>query len=170
MTMADRIAVMSEGRIEQAGGAAELYERPRTEFVANFLGVSNLVDGRIGARDGELATVRTHDGADLRVPADRVAATSSPDVRVGVRPEKITLLPGESAAPAGSNVLRGTVSVASFLGVSIQYLIRAVGGEELTVVAQNVDGAGPDSLGAGREVQLVWSPQHTFVVAKGAVS
>ena len=53
MTMADRIAVMCDGRIEQAGGAAELYERPRTEFVANFLGVSNLIDGRLGATTGD---------------------------------------------------------------------------------------------------------------------
>jgi spermidine/putrescine transport system ATP-binding protein len=170
MTMADRIAVMSDGRIDQAGTATELYERPHTEFVANFLGVSNLVDGRLGTSQGELTSVRTHDGAELRVPAARVAAHAAGEVRVGVRPEKITLLPREAVPPGGTNVLHGTVSVASFLGVSIQYLIRAAGGEELTVVAQNTDGVGPDSLGAGREVQLAWSPQHTFVVAKGVVT
>ena len=56
--------------------------------------------------------------------------------------------------------------VAAFLGVSIQYLVRAAGGEELTVIAQNADGAEPDALGPGREVQLAWNPDHTFVVAK----
>jgi spermidine/putrescine transport system ATP-binding protein len=166
MTMADTIAVMNEGRIEQAGTAAELYERPRTEFVASFLGVSNLVDARLkGTQDG-LATVETHDGATLRVPADRIGPHGTDAVRVGVRPEKVTLSPAGSPAAGGANVLRGTVVVASFLGVSIQYVVRAAGGEELTVFAQNLDGAEPESLGPGRQVQLSWAPQHTFVVAK----
>jgi spermidine/putrescine transport system ATP-binding protein len=63
-------------------------------------------------------------------------------------------------------VLRGTVVVASFLGVSIQYLIRTAGGEELTVFAQNTDGSEPESFAVGREVHLTWNPHHTFVVAK----
>ena len=69
--------------------------------------------------------------------------------------------------PDGANVLRGTVVVAAFLGVSIHYVVRAAGGEELTVFAQNLDGAEPESLGPGREVQLAWDPQHTFVVRQG---
>jgi spermidine/putrescine transport system ATP-binding protein len=167
MTMADTIAVMSAGRIEQAGSAADLYERPRTEFVANFLGVSNLIDARLReAADGGMARVETHDGARLHVPADRIGPHGSGDVRVGVRPEKVKLLPGDQEVRSDLNVLRGTVVVSAFLGVSIQYLIRAAGGEELTVIVQNADGAEPDALGAGREVQLVWDPQHTFVVAK----
>jgi spermidine/putrescine transport system ATP-binding protein len=170
MTMADTIAVMNEGRIEQAGSAAELYERPRTEFVANFLGVSNLVDARLRENGdgggGRLALVETHDGARLHVPADRIGPHGSRDVRVGVRPEKVKLLPADHEVRSDANVLRGTVIVAAFLGVSIQYLIRAAGGEELTVFAQNADGAEPEGLGAGREVQLAWQPHHTFVVAK----
>ncbi len=165
MSMADRIAVMSEGRIEQAGGAAELYERPRTEFVANFLGVSNLIDGRVSTAHSDFADVETHDGAMLRVPAGRVGALAGQPVKVGVRPEKVALSPTGANVPPGSNVLRGTVVVAAFLGVSIQYLVRAAGGEELTVIAQNLDGAEPASLGPGREVQLSWDPHHTFVVA-----
>ena len=77
--MADTIAVMNGGRIEQAGGAAELYERPRTEFVANFLGVSNLVDARIKARDNGLARLETHDGgvyplSEARTALEAIAA------------------------------------------------------------------------------------------------
>ncbi|MGH2947571.1 MAG: ABC transporter ATP-binding protein [Solirubrobacteraceae bacterium] len=166
MTMADTIAVMNEGRIEQAGTAADLYERPRTEFVAGFLGISNLVDARLRASQNGLATVETHDGATLHVPSDRIGPHGSDAVRVGVRPEKVTIAPAGSALAEGANVLRGTIVVASFLGVSIQYVIRAAGGEELTVFAQNLDGIEPESLGPGREVQLSWAPQHTFVVAK----
>jgi spermidine/putrescine transport system ATP-binding protein len=174
MTMADTIAVMSDGRIEQAGTAADLYERPRTEFVANFLGISNLIDGRLrtpaagagGAGANGLAEVETHDGARLRVPAERLGPHGSDAVKVGVRPEKIELSPaGEGDGPEG-NVLRGTVTVASFLGTSIQYLIRVAGGEELTVVSPNRAGAEPSSLGPGREVELTWDPHHTFVVGK----
>jgi spermidine/putrescine transport system ATP-binding protein len=166
MSMADTIAVMSEGRIEQAGSAADLYERPRTEFVASFLGVSNLVDARLRASQNGHAAVETHDGATLHVPSDRIGPHGTDAVRIGVRPEKVTLSPAGADVATGANVLRGTVVVASFLGVSIQYVIRAAGGEELTVFAQNIDGAEPESLGPGREVQLSWDPQHTFVVAK----
>ena len=166
MSMADTIAVMNHGRIEQAGAAPELYETPRTEFVASFLGVSNLVDARLREADGALARVQTHDGATLRVPTEQIGPHGSDAVRVGVRPEKVTLVPAGTDAPEGANVLRGTVVVASFLGVSIQYLVRALGGEELTVFTPNTDGAEPDALSVGREVQLTWNPHHTFVVAK----
>ena len=84
-----------------------------------------------------------------------------------MRPEKITLIPAGEPIPDGSNVLRGKIVVAAFLGVSIQYVIQAAGGEELTVFAQNTDGAGAEGLAVGREVQLVWKPEHTFVVERG---
>jgi spermidine/putrescine transport system ATP-binding protein len=165
MTMADRIAVMNRGRIEQAGTPSELYERPRTEFVAGFLGVSNLVAVRVRSRDGALAEVETHDGALLRVPADRIEPGAT-EVKVGVRPEKITLRPTGAEHAPGTNVLRGHVSVAAFLGVAIQYVVTGAGGDELTVIAQNTGEPEAGSLGPGREVALAWAPEHTFVVAK----
>src|SRR4051794_11922835 len=148
MTMADTIAVMNGGRIEQAGSATELYERPRTAFAANFLGVSNLVDAELKSSNGgsDLATLETHDGATLHVPADRIGPHGGDAVQVGVRPEKVTLVAAGEATPAGINVLRGTVVVASFLGVSIHYVVRTAGGEEVTVFAQNVDGSEPESF------------------------
>jgi spermidine/putrescine transport system ATP-binding protein len=171
MSMADTIAVMHDGKIEQAGSASDLYERPRTEFVANFLGVSNLIDGKLARSDGSLSSVETHDGARLHVPTERVGPHDTDSIRVGVRPEKITLRPANGAAGnADNNALRGTVVVAAFLGTSIQYVIRAAGGEELTVFAQNLDGSEPDSFGPGREVDLTWNPHHTFVVAKESSS
>jgi spermidine/putrescine transport system ATP-binding protein len=165
MSMADTIAVMNKGKIEQAGGAEELYERPRTEFVANFLGISNLVDGKVLERGAEMATVETRDGT-VHVPCARMDEAPGDAVRIGVRPEKVELVPAAEGAPAGRNALRGTITVASFLGVSIQYVIAAPGGEELTVIAANRDGAQPSSLGVGQEVLLTWDPQHTFVVTR----
>jgi spermidine/putrescine transport system ATP-binding protein len=166
MSMADTIAVMNRGKIEQAGGAEELYERPVTAFVANFLGVSNLVDGKVLERGTEIARVETPDGT-VSVPCSRMSEAPGESVRIGVRPEKIELVPASAGVPAGRNALRGTISVASFLGTQIQYLVTAPGGEELTVFSPNRDGAHP-SLGAGQEVLLTWDPQHTFVVARDA--
>jgi spermidine/putrescine transport system ATP-binding protein len=165
MSMADTIAVMNKGRIEQAGSAEELYERPHTAFVANFLGVSNLVDGKVLSRGTDVATVETPDGT-ISVPCDRMAEDAGDAVRIGVRPEKIELVPLADGTPPGHNALRGTVTVASFLGVSIQYIVTAPGGEELTVYAPNRDGQQPRALGVGQEVLLTWDPQHTFVVAR----
>jgi spermidine/putrescine transport system ATP-binding protein len=160
MTMADRIAVMNEGRIEQMGDAHALYEQPHTAFVAKFLGVSNLIDGTRGSGDA----FETHDGARLRV-AGTLAQTNGAAVQCGVRPEKISLLPASGGAPpSGANVLKGQLTLASFLGTAIQYLVKTDGGEELTVVEQNSGAAA--ALGPGQDVLLSWAPEHTFVVAK----
>jgi spermidine/putrescine transport system ATP-binding protein len=166
MSMADTIAVMNQGRIEQMGSATELYERPRTEFVANFLGVSNLLDGKVVSRDGALAEFETAEGAKLRVPAERVSGLNGGPVRAGVRPEKLRLAPADSAV-ADRNALQGRVTDASYLGVMTQYIVRA-GGADLTVIAQNDGAAGLETLGPGREVVVSWDPTHTFVVAKEA--
>jgi spermidine/putrescine transport system ATP-binding protein len=164
MSMADTIAVMNRGKIEQMGSATELYEQPRTEFVANFLGISNLLDGRVVRRDGDLARFETADGAVLHVPAERAAALDGGPVRAGVRPEKLQLAPVESATADG-NVLRGHVTDASYLGVMTQYIVRAEGAD-LTVIAQNRGVNGLETLGPGREVVVSWDPSHTFVVSK----
>jgi len=109
----------------------------------------------------------THDGAHLRVPAERADAGVNGDgVRVGVRPEKLTLTPAGSEPPAGANALRGRVEIASFLGTAIQYVVHTAGGEELTAVEQNRLGSEPDSIGPGRDVTISWDPAHSILVAK----
>jgi spermidine/putrescine transport system ATP-binding protein len=169
MTMADEIAVMNDGRIEQAGSATDLYETPTTAFVANFLGDCNLIDGSLGRRDGDVADFETHDGAHLRVPTSRIdPSLNGAPLRVGVRPEKVTLLPAGTEPPAGVNVLRGRVEIASFLGTAIQYVVHTTGGEELTAIEQNRTGHGTESMGPGREVLLAWDPAHSILVAKEA--
>src|SRR3954454_13343171 len=170
MTMADSIAVMNDGRIEQQDSATELYERPRTQFVANFLGDCNLVDGTLSRRDGGVAEFVTHDGAKLRVPDERIGAgLNGGDVRVGVRPEKLTLIPAGTDAPSGVNALQGRVEIASFLGTAIQYVVHTAGGEEFTAVEQNRLGAELESIGPGREVTIAWDPAHSILVAKEPV-
>ena len=157
MSLADEIAVMNAGRIEQRGSAIDLYETPTSAFVANFLGISNLVDATLQGRDGDTATYRTHDGVSVRVPADRA---KDGDVRIGVRPEKLAIL---TEPREGLNALPGRVEVAAYRGVALQYVVRTPGGGELTVIEQNRGGA---TVGPGRDVLLAWEPRHTFVVDK----
>ena len=164
MTMSDRIAVMRAGRIEQLGNPEQLYERPKTAFVAGFLGVSNLLEGEVAGHDGQLVTVRMPDGALLRAPGDGVA--SSGPVRIGVRPEKLRVEAGAEAGTSnGLNALVGTVLDSSYIGVSTQYLVQTEG-HRMIVYAQNLDTAGASELLAdGQRVALTWKPQHTFVIS-----
>jgi spermidine/putrescine transport system ATP-binding protein len=150
MTMADSIAVMNFGRIEQLGRPNELYERPRTRFVAGFLGVSNLL---VGASDGEGA-VRLDDGTVVRAPA---ASGRRGRVGIGIRPEKIRLGGGEE------NKLAGEVKERAYIGVSTQYIVSTRVGA-ITLYVQNAE---PGQVGAaqpGDQVSLNWNPEATFVV------
>jgi len=168
MTMSDRIAVMRAGRIEQLGSPEELYERPRTTFVAGFLGVSNLLDGEVTARDGDLAHIRLPEGASVRVPAGDIDGAVA--VRIGVRPEKLRVLAVDPSAAVDPslNHLDGTVVDASYVGVSTQYLVRTADGHRLTVYAQNLETSGASEvLANGAPVRLTWKPHHTFVIDEG---
>ena len=157
MTMADTIAVMNAGRIEQLGSPEELYENPATTFVANFLGQSNLVVGTIVTK-GEVVSVEAQ-GHRITLPGARCLAPSDA-VIVGVRPEKVSLLAADTEVPAGQNVLNGgVVTDASFIGVSTQYLVKMPWGQELSVFEQNM---GKEIFRPGSAVSLAWDPSQSF--------
>jgi spermidine/putrescine transport system ATP-binding protein len=159
MTMADTVAVMNAGRIEQMGAPEELYELPRTAFVANFLGQSNLVPGTVTGRDGGHLTVDVL-GRTLALPADRATDTDG-RVVLGVRPEKVHLVTGPEDVPLSTNLLGpGRVVDVSFCGVSTQFLVDVPGAGRLSVFSQNLDPA--RNARPGDEVQLAWAVQHTF--------
>ena len=161
MTMADTIAVMNHGEIEQMGAPAELYDSPATTFVSNFLGQSNLVKAEVAGRDGEEIVVDAQ-GSKLAAPRARARRTDG-TVWVGVRPEKVFLSGSGSETGDGSNRLGGgQVSDVSFIGVSTQYLVRMPWGQELTVFEQN-SGA-RDAFSVGDSVDLHWTPTHTFLL------
>ncbi|MDX6283846.1 MAG: spermidine/putrescine transport system ATP-binding protein [Kribbellaceae bacterium] len=162
MTMADTIAVMNSGRIDQLGGPAELYESPMTTFVANFLGQSNLIRATVSGTDGSDLVLEVQ-GQKVAMPAARRASGEN-DLLIGVRPEKIQLGPeGQHDPGTGQNALPGgTVTDASFTGVSTQYLVRMPWGQELMVFAQNLGSAG--LLQRGTKVDLHWDPAHTFAL------
>jgi len=156
MTMADTIAVMHQGRIERMGTATEIYEDPRTGFVAGFLGASNLMQADVV--DASIGEVVLAQGTRLRVSADQLSGEGR-RVRLGVRPEKIHLTPADS--PVEGNALAGRVIDASFIGVSTHYLVETEPIAQLAVMAQNLDDR---RFAPGDSVQAVWRPEHTFVV------
>jgi spermidine/putrescine transport system ATP-binding protein len=150
MTMADRIVIMDGGHIEQVGTPSDLYERPRTPFVAGFLGVSNLLEGTIVGDD----RVKLSDGAVVHVPRETLAERAG-TVQIGVRPEKIRIGGGEA------NSLSGTVTESAYIGVSTQYILDTPAGP-VTVYVQNDRPGG--QVATGERLTLSWSPESTFVV------
>ncbi|MEX2440453.1 MAG: ABC transporter ATP-binding protein [Actinomycetota bacterium] len=166
MTMSDRLAVMRLGLIEQLGAPEDVYERPQTEFVAGFLGASNLLEGQLVPLRNGVAEVLTADGDKFTVSGDRVPSDTGGTVKVGVRPERMSIAPESDAAPSGHNSVTGTLQMSTFIGVSHQHKIDGPDGTSMTVYVQN--------LGAnrapqpGERVRLSWSPEYTFVVKPSA--
>ncbi|RSO04966.1 spermidine/putrescine ABC transporter ATP-binding protein [Streptomyces sp. WAC 06783] len=163
LTMADTVAVMNGGRVEQLGAPADLYENPATTFVANFLGTSNLIEAEVVAAGGD-DLLLTAGETKLRLPAGRCRTTvrTGGKVLAGVRPEKISLAHADDAGGVaeGRNRLTGRIRDAGFLGVSTQYVIESPGAGRLAVYEQNVER--DPRLVPGAEVVLHWSPAHTF--------
>jgi spermidine/putrescine transport system ATP-binding protein len=162
MTMSNRLAVMRHGKIEQIGAPEDVYEHPATEFVAGFLGASNLLDCEVKERGDKVATLLVQGGSVVRVPVSRLNGPD-PVVRIGVRPEKIRLEADEGEVGSDWNAVSGTLRVSTFIGVSHQFTVEGPSHRTLTVYAQNLGQNGIPS--AGQQVRLVWRPEHTFVVA-----
>jgi spermidine/putrescine transport system ATP-binding protein len=158
MTMADTVAVMNHGRIEQMGPPQELYELPRTGFVASFLGQSNLIPATVESAAGGTLVARTTAGGTLRMPIERAVASSGP-ITVGVRPEKLML--AAEAPTTDDNVLGpGRIIDLSFTGVSTQYTVEMPGIGPVGVFEQNMVFGSVFSVGS--EVWVRWRPEHTF--------
>lgn len=163
MTMADTVAVMNKGTIEQLGAPADLYDLPRTRFVASFLGQANTGVGTIEDTDGD------HLVADVLGTKVRISKARSQvhegDVLFGVRPEKVQL---SRVKPEGvGNDVRGVVRDVSFLGVATSYLVDMPSGTTWSCYEQNLD-VDPVDLRPGDEVWLTWNPGHAFGVAADA--
>ena len=159
MTMADTVAVMNAGHIEQMGAPEELYDLPRTAFVANFLGQSNLGRARVTGRDGDHLVAEVA-GTSVRVLQSRSSATGD-DLVFGVRPEKVRI--HEDRPEGVGNDVRGTVTDVSFTGVATQYLVRVASGATWAVYEQNLD-VERGTIHRGDEVWLAWDPGHAFAV------
>jgi putative spermidine/putrescine transport system ATP-binding protein len=142
LTMSDRMAVMNQGRVEQVGSPAEVYERPKTSFVAGFVGASNVLS----------------DDSALAITGQRQAIT--------VRPEKIRLGSPDDEALADEVSALGVVRDVVYVGAFTRYVVELDAGGELVVLQQNLTMSSMDVLQArGRRVRLFWNRQHSRVIA-----
>ena len=141
LTMSDRIAVFNEGKVEQVGSPAEVYEHPATPFVAGFVGTSNLVSGEVAQR-----------------------ITGSPN-RFSVRPEKIRLAKPDEKIENDMFVANGSVRDVIYLGLFTRYLVELEGGGDLVVAEQNLKTTSMDVTKArGQKVRLLWKKEHVSYV------
>lgn len=162
MTMSDRIGVMNAGRLDQVGAPEEVYEAPATAFVAGFLGVSNLLDGVVEARDSGMASVRLALGPTVVVPVTRTPDGAGP-LRLGVRPEKLHLQRLSDGEPSDRNAVQARVVTSTYVGVSTAYGCEAADGSKIDVYVQNLS-TSDRSVSVGEQVWLSWHPEHTFAV------
>jgi spermidine/putrescine transport system ATP-binding protein len=163
LTMSDRLVVMNAGRIEQLGSPRELYEHPATRFVANFIGTSNVLTGRLERRGDTWALAGL--GPDERVlVADAGGAQAGQEVELAVRPEKIVLRAEQDPPAPGATALRATVQEIVYLGTSTQYRTVTNGGTAIAVYRQNTSATPGADVLTGQVGWLEWPPEHSYVL------
>jgi spermidine/putrescine transport system ATP-binding protein len=155
LTMSDRIAVMSAGRVEQLGTPEELYDRPATRFVADFIGRTNLLRGTVRGVDSDRASIELTSGETTETAADGLRTGDA--IELSVRPEVVQL----GAQGSLDRALAGRVEQAAYLGANFSYVVRTKGGLELTVHAPKSDGR----LVVGTDIAIQWRPEDALVLA-----
>ncbi len=169
LTMSDRIAVMSNGAVEQVDTPENVYERPRTTFVAGFIGVSNLMPGTVTSASGGTGKIRLESGPELEAqvdglePGDRCHAV--------VRPEKLMIQHASESTDGRLPAVDGVVESSVYLGTSTQIVVRLPAEVSMTVLVPNASEAERARLpGGGAAVRLSWAPEHIHVVRESAGS
>jgi len=161
LTMSDRIAVMSNGVVEQLGTAREIYEHPATKFVAGFIGTSNLFSGTVREVNGGQAVIVAGPEERILVPVPGAGAAPGEELELTVRPEKMSI---SAQRPSGSDcAVRGVVTEVVYLGTSTNYNVRTSTGSDVTVFTQNATSA-DDVAVRGDSVWLSWEPRHSYAI------
>jgi spermidine/putrescine transport system ATP-binding protein len=161
LTMSDRIAVMNDGVIEQLGPPRNIYEHPKTRFVAGFIGTSNLLTGTLSQVTDGIGVIEVSPEERILVPAGGTGLTAGQDVELTVRPEKIDLAAGPGAP--GSCALRGSVTEVVYLGTSTSFSVHTTTGADVVVFKQNSASAS-STISRGDDVWLTWDPQHSYPI------
>ena len=161
MSMSDRIAILNQGRIDQVGAPAEVYEHPANPFVGRFLGEANLIEGTVMAQAGDIARLCLPSGQELRAP--RANSGMSGRAMLFIRPERVEIASWTAAAAdPSSNTLAGIVRRCSFLGNILRYAVKVDGAASITVDLQNAVGVMP--LPAGAQVVLHWPVADSLIL------
>ena len=163
LAMSDRIMVMRAGKIEQVGTPREIYRTPRTRFVAEFIGETNLFEGHIESVAGGVAKLCTAQG-DCHAAAIPAGRAQTGPAAVVLRPADIQILPDD--APAGDRIeMAGTVVKEVFLGADLHLFVEtAAGGEPVRVVTRDTQA----SAGVGQRIRLAYDPVHARVLEEEA--
>lgn len=162
LTISDRIAVVSDGRIEQIDTPQRLYEAPATRFVLHFVGASNALAGKVRSADESGIVVDAPHGLMIRSSAKPAAFAPGDDILVACRPEKAWLLPAEEGRPG--NCVPGVVKGEVYLGSVTHYFIEGPDGQEMRVYQLNAPGARAERVfHVGERVNLTWGDENTLV-------
>jgi spermidine/putrescine transport system ATP-binding protein len=164
LAMSDRIAVMNGGCVEQVGGPREIYDRPQTAFVADFIGSLNALELTVHELVGAYAVMRL--GGDERVVVPVGSGTRAGDsFRVAVRPERIRIGPAGSPGAEGGSKLEGTIAEIVYLGMYTQFHVETRAGR---VICHHIADDSSEGFGPGSPVALSWEPEHTSVLGDPA--
>lgn len=169
MTMANRIAVMDSGEVLQVGRPEEIYENPRTRFVADFIGETNFIPGTLVARNGTSGTVQVTDGVAVQAMLVDSDLTAGQDVTVTIRPERIVLRGFDTPASNGqngTNQVQGQIQQVYYIGTDTRYVVRIDGGVEITVRVQNT---AQERILAFKEreiVNVIWQTENARILVE----
>jgi spermidine/putrescine ABC transporter ATP-binding subunit len=164
LSMADRIVVMNAGNVEQIGTAEEIYTRPRTRFVAEFIGTCNFLPGQVVAGGPDHFRLRVQ-GLEVTVATGPGAPAAGTRGTLSIRPEVIRLLGAGETPPAGANVTDGRVREITYLGAFRQYRVALSSGHELVVYQQS---GGTPPAAEGAPVSVAWDPAAASFQAEGS--
>lgn len=158
LTMSDRIAVMGNGVVVQCATPEEIYERPLTRYVADFIGETNFLSGEL-LDTGEIAHIRLKSGTVVPAATNERKVTIGDTVTVAIRPEKITLQRAEN----GANGVRGVIKDAIYIGTDMRYVVQ-IGPEQLVARVQNYGGRYDQRIERGAEVILTWATDSARIL------
>jgi putative spermidine/putrescine transport system ATP-binding protein len=165
LTMSDRIAVMDHGRILQVGAPNEVYDEPRSQFVAGFVGVSNLLELEVESVDNGVAKLKLGDSDNVMAPVGD-SARPGEVATVTIRPERISIAGDRSSIGEQDCRASGTVRDSMYAGPITRFVVALDGGGELMVVRQNARSGFQDANALrGRQVTLVWPRDYTRVIS-----
>jgi spermidine/putrescine transport system ATP-binding protein len=162
LTMSDRIAVMTQGRVDQIGTPIDIYNRPSTAFVAGFIGTANLLPVRVESQSGDSVTVSTRTDSRFSVSAAGQSYTAGSDVTLMVRPERLVPVGAPLHGEGSGAAVRATVTSLVFQGPVVRCQVTTDLGAELVAHLGPEDD--PASLGIGSTVELTWSHEGAYLV------
>lgn len=166
ITMADRIAVMSEGKMLQVGTPREIYERPNTHFVADFIGETNFIPALLESRgDDGYGKVRLSDNTVIDAELSDALSKTSGDVTVAIRPERVGISAnGATTDSDDMTVLKGELIESQYIGTDTRYTVRIAGDIDLVVRVQNVDFRSKPQVETGQSINVFWHNSSTTVL------